>query len=348
MSKKGLLLLNLGTPDSPEPDDVRRYLAEFLMDRFVIDVPTVARFLMVYGLILPKRPKKSSEAYKKIWTERGSPLAFHLEDLSAQVSRLLSRENVRVLSAMRYGRPAIQEALETFERESIDELTVFPLYPQYSLAATESSVDRVKELAHKLKFKGELKFVPPFYDSAGFIRCFSRQGRLMLDEFDADHVLFSFHGLPERHIRKTDPKGTHCLVSKSVQDCCERITSANQNCYRAQCFATAHAIAAELGLKRTDFGKRYSVSFQSRLGVTSWIKPYTDLVFSDLVKNGIRRLAVMCPSFVADCLETLEEIAIRGKESFRALGGDDLRLIPSLNSSEDWAEAVCEMSKYGV
>jgi ferrochelatase len=215
------------------------------------------------------------------------------------------------------------------------------LYPQYSLSATESSIDRVRSLVREGGYSAKLRFVPAFYGHPAFIRSFSTVAEKTLQEFPADHVLFSFHGLPERHVHKTDASGRHCLSSP---DCCVSVGEANRNCYRAQSFATAHALARELGMSPADFGKRYSVAFQSRLGRSPWIRPYTDLVFSDLVKSGVKRLAVMCPSFVADCLETLEEIGIRGRESFIQLGGEDLRLIPSLNSTDDWARAVCEIA----
>jgi ferrochelatase len=344
-SKKGLLLLNLGTPDSVQTPDVRKYLAEFLMDPFVIDIPFLFRFLLIYGIILPSRPKKSAEAYEKIWNERGSPLRFHLEDLKQKVDKNLAAQQIQVRSAMRYGSPSLREALEQFKQDQVEEVVVFPLYPQYSLAATESSIQKVKSEAHLCGFSGRLKFVPPFFSDSGFIEAFGKEGDQALQDFKYDHILFSFHGLPERHCRKTDRSGSHCFSSP---DCCAQVSDVNRDCYRAQCFATAHAIARELGMGTQDFGKRYSVSFQSRLGRTPWIRPYTDLIFSDLVKQGVKKLAVMCPSFVADCLETLEEIQIRGRDSFLAVGGEDLRLVPSLNSSDKWAEAVCELVNTAV
>lgn len=340
---KGLLLLNLGTPDSPEASDVRKYLAEFLMDPFVIDIPWPARAALVHGFVLPFRPKKSSDAYKKVWTTRGSPLLFHLEDLAAKVAPLLPQ--YRVLTAMRYQKPSIRAALEQLQAREVSDITVFPLYPQYSLAATESSILKVREEARSLGLSSTLRFVPAFYNSPPFQQAFAEATREALADFSADYILFSFHGLPERQVKKTDATGGHC--APEAHDCCERIVDANASCYRAQSFATAHALARRLDFAPEDFGKKYSVSFQSRLGRTPWIRPYTDFVLSELARRGVRKLAVVCPSFVADCLETLEEIAIRGREQFRSEGGGELRLVPSLNSRESWAKAIAEIVKEG-
>jgi ferrochelatase len=343
---KGLLLLNLGTPNSAEPSDVRRYLAEFLMDGYVIDISKVARFLLVYGIILPFRPKKSAKAYQKIWTERGSPLAFHLEDLSQKVAGRLSSKGVRVVSAMRYGRPSVRSALEKFKADpGISEITVFPMYPQYSLAASESSIQKVRQEAARLGLHDKLRFVPPFYESVPFVNAYAKTIQDSLRDFRPDHLLFSYHGLPERHMHKANPQanpaGGHCFASDG---CCNEIGVNNTHCYRAQSFATTHALARAIGMPPSDFGTRYGISFQSRLGRTPWIRPYTDLVIPELAARGVKRLAVVCPSFVADCLETLEEIGIRAREDFIRAGGEELKLIPSLNSSDEWASAVCELA----
>lgn len=341
---QGLLLVNVGTPDSAEPADVRRYLGEFLMDPYVIDIAAVFRFLLVYGAILPTRPKKSAEAYRKVWTKRGSPLAFHHSDLTEKVSGRLAKNGTRVLQAMRYGRPSIHSALEQFKREGIDDITVFPLYPQYSLAATETSIDKTVKEARRVGISKPLRFVPPFYNTGPFIRAFEKTTKEALADFRADYVLFSYHGLPERHMHKAhpeaDPAGGHCFSS---ENCCSTVAEKNRNCYRAQSFATTFALAEAIGMPRADFGPRYDISFQSRLGRTPWIKPYTDLVVPELAKRGVKRLAVICPSFVADCLETLEEIGIRARQDFIRAGGEDLKLVPSLNSSDVWVDAVCEL-----
>jgi ferrochelatase len=336
--KKGLLLLNLGTPDAPTPEKVRDYLREFLMDPFVIDIPFVFRWLLVHGAILPKRPALSAEAYRKVWTERGSPLLEYLHGLVEQVRAIAPAARWEVKGGMRYGNPSLRSVLSEFKKDGIREVVVFPLYPQYSLAATESSVAATRPIAEELGLT--VRFVPAFYDAPGFIQAFAAVARESLQGYEFDHLLFSFHGLPERQVKKTDrsPAGSHCLQSA---DCCARITEANRDCYRAQSYATARALAKELGLTPD----RYTVCFQSRLGRTPWIKPYTDQLYVDLAGKGVRRVAVMCPAFVADCLETLEEIQIRGREEFKKLGGQDLKLVPSLNASPLWARAVLELAE---
>jgi protoporphyrin/coproporphyrin ferrochelatase len=321
---------------------VRKYLAEFLMDPCVVDIPFLARLALVYGIILPTRPKKSAKAYKKVWTDRGSPLLFHLVDLKAKVAEALKKD-FQVEAAMRYGKPTIESALEKFKSTSTARIQVLPLYPQHSLAATVSSVEKTQEAAKRIGLQAKLDFMPAFFDEEGFVDAFTETTRNALAGFNHDYVLFSFHGLPERQIKKVEHgNGNYCLANSG---CCETIREENRDCYRAQSFATAHAIAQKLGLGKSDFNTKYSVSFQSRLGRTPWIKPYTDLVFEELVKKGVKRLAVACPSFVADCLETLEEIEIRGRESFIAFGGQDLKLVPSLNSSDVWVRAVADMAK---
>lgn len=329
MARKGLLLINVGTPDGPETPQVRAYLREFLMDPLVIDLPLPLRWLLVHGAILPSRPKASAALYRKIWGERGSPLLFHLDDLVVKVRKLLGSEWV-VEGGMRYGRPSIRQGLERLREAGVTEITAFPLYPQYSLAATRSS-----ELETQRHVGSEvmLKFIPPFYADPGFLDSFAAVARSELERFTVDHILFSFHGLPERQVKRTDRTGKHCLASP---DCCARIGDANRNCYRAQCFHTARELATRLELSE----ERYTVCFQSRLGRTPWIRPFTDDLYRTLPGRGIKRIAVLSPAFVADCLETLEEIAIRGAEEFKRSGGEELRLIPSLNSETDWARAV--------
>jgi ferrochelatase len=331
-----------GTPDSHQVSDVRKYLAEFLMDPLVIDIPFVARLALIYGIILPLRPKKSAAAYQKIWTERGSPLLFHLVDLGEKVAKTLGSD-FQVEIAMRYGRPTLESAMKRLQAANVKKIKVLPLYPQYSLAATESSIVKAKEIAKSLGVLNRLEILPAFYKDKRFISSFAQIAENSLRDFKHDYILFSFHGLPERHIKKTE-RGSKMTCFQS-EGCCEKITDENRDCYRAQSFATAHAVAEKLGLSKADFGKKYSVSFQSRLGRTPWIKPYTDLVFGDLVKQGIKRLAVVCPSFVADCLETVEEIEIRGQESFISFGGEALKLVPSLNSSQAWVKAVSDFAR---
>ena len=335
-TRRGLLLLNLGTPDSPRPEDVGRYLKEFLMDAKVIDIPWILRWFFVNVLIVPKRKFASAEAYEKIWTERGSPLLFHLEDLKNGVSQAMLQSqsgDIQVEMAMRYGNPSVKKALSSFKKNGVDEIVVFPLYPQFAESSTLSSQDHVNREADRLGLRSKLRFVPAFYESPDFISAFASSIRPVLENERPDHLLMSFHGLPERHLKRLDQTGQHCFQKA---DCCEKMSSANENCYRAQSFATARALANELSVVR----EKYTVSFQSRLGRTPWIRPFTDEVLQELAKKGVRKLAVICPSFVADCLETIEEIGIRGRETFHAAGGESLIYIPCLNSESAWAQAI--------
>jgi ferrochelatase len=335
---QGLLLVNLGTPDEPTAPAVRRYLREFLSDPRVLDIGAVGRAALLNLVILPRRPAQSAEAYRKIWdAERGSPLLFHGRDLAAAAQASLGA-GWRVELAMRYGEPSIPDALERLR--GVDHLVVFPLYPQYAASSTGSSLEAVYRVAAPRWNVPAIASVPAFYDEPGFIAAFAAVGRPALAELRADHVLMSFHGLPERHMRKSDesPGQNHCLASPG---CCDAIGDANRNCYRAQCYATARALAAALELGADG----YDVSFQSRLGRTPWIQPYTDHVLPALASRGVKRLAVFCPAFVADCLETLEEIGIRAREQFRGAGGEELALVPSLNASSGWVETVAALAR---
>jgi ferrochelatase len=332
----GLLLINLGTPDAPTTPAVRRYLREFLSDPRVIDINAIGRALLLNLIILPFRPAKSAHAYRAIWDDRrGSPLLAFSKDLAAGVQQKLG-ERWRVELAMRYGNPSLASGLEALRSAGVDRVVVLPLYPQYAASSTATSVARVMELAGARWDVLPLDVVPAFYADDGFISAFAAVARPVLDDTRPDHVLFSFHGLPERQIQKSDPSGAHCLRSAT---CCDAITTANQGCYRAQCYATARALASRLGV--TD----YTVCFQSRLGRTPWITPHTDVVLDELAKAGKKRLAVLCPAFVADCLETLEEIGIRARAQFKAAGGDELTLVPSLNATPAWIDAVCAMAE---
>ena len=336
----GLLLINLGSPDAPTTPAVRRYLREFLSDPRVIDVNPIGRAALLYGVILPFRPAKSAEAYRKVWSEDGSPLLVHGRALTREVAARLG-DGWQVELAMRYGQPSIAAVLERLRTAAIDRIVVLPLYPQYAASSTGSSLEEVFRVAGERWVVPSLAVVPPFYDDAGFLDAFADVARPVLAEDRYDHVLQSFHGLPERQVKKTDDSGKVCLASA---DCCDRIGVANRNCYRAQCYATARGIATRLGLGETD----WSVSFQSRLGRTPWIQPYTDVVLPELAAAGKKKIAVLCPAFVADCLETLEEIGIRLREQFAGLGGERLTLVPSLNSSPRWADAVCDLARRGI
>jgi ferrochelatase len=334
--KTGLLLLNLGTPDSPEPEAVGRYLRQFLMDARVVDIPWLLRWFFVNVLIVPKRKHASSELYKTIWTDRGSPLLVHLRDLAKKVETRLSGE-FEVAIGMRYGNPSIRSGLETLAAKGVDEILVFALYPQYAESSSLSSQEECERVADELNLKAKIKFHPAFYDHLLFIRPYSEVIREHWIKEKPEHLLMSFHGLPERHMVHTDRSGgKHCFVKP---DCCAEIVEANRDCYRAQCYATARSLAVASALAPSE----YSVSFQSRLGRAEWIKPYTEPMLRKLAEQGIKRLVVACPAFVADCLETLEEITVRGNEVFLAHGGEKLTLIPCLNSRDTWADSVAAL-----
>jgi ferrochelatase len=270
-----------------------------------------------------------------VWTDRGSPLLFHSLDLVKEVRARLGRD-WHVELAMRYGSPPIDKAIELFRRAEVDRIIVFPLFPQYASSSTGSALEAVYSQAARAWNVPQLSAIGAFYDHPLFIEACRQAGAPVLADRQPDHVLFSFHGLPERQIRKSDDTGRHCFAS---DDCCDRIAGPNRNCYRAQCYATARALAAALELPAT----KWSVSFQSRLGRTPWIKPYTDVVIPQLAARGIRKLAVFCPAFVADCLETLEEIGIRAAEQWRQVGGAELTLVPAVNSSSAWVDTVVQM-----
>jgi ferrochelatase len=333
--RTGVLLIQLGTPNSPAVGDVRRYLREFLGDRRVLDIPRLPHWLLLHLVILPFRPRKSAAAYASIWTQQGSPLLLHSRGLAEAVAKQLG-EAFLVELGMRYGEPSVEEALTRLARADVDRLIALPLFPQHADSTTGSALAKLSDLADGIWRGPELSTIGAFYDHPAYIASMAALARAPLQEFRPDHILFSYHGLPERQIRKSDASGSHCLSSDS---CCAAIGAANPDCYRAQCFATTRALAAALALE----AERHSSSFQSRLGRIPWIRPYTDQVLLELASRGIRRLAVLCPSFVADCLETLEEVGIRARQQWMNAGGEDFLLIPSLNSDPSWAEAVAGM-----
>lgn len=336
MSRKGLLLVNLGTPDAPETAPVRRYLREFLSDPRVLDIHPVGRWLLLNLAILPFRSPKSAHAYRLVWKPEGSPLLVYSRALAAGVAERLSGE-YEVELAMRYGHPSLPDAVARLKARGVDDFTVLPLYPQEAPSSSGSSLARTYEVLGEAWDVANVRAVPAFHAHPGFLDAFAQVARPVISESRSDYVLFSFHGVPERHVRKSDASPTrHCFSSPA---CCEQLTDVNRHCYRAQCFATARGLAERLGLAPDG----WSVSFQSRLGRTPWVKPYTDFVLPELAARGVRRLAVMCPAFVADCLETLEEVALRGREQFRASGGEELTLVPSLNAHPAWVDAVARM-----
>lgn len=336
MTQHGLLLINLGTPDEPTTPAVRRYLREFLGDPRVLDINAVGRAALLNLVILPRRPAKSAHAYRSIWDpKRGSPLLYHSQDLAAGVAAKLGA-GWRVELAMRYGKPSIPDALAALEAAKVDRIVVLPLFPQYASSSTGTAVARVMELAQTRWTVPALDFVPAFFDDPGFLGAFEHVARPVLAKTQPDHVLFSFHGLPVRQITKTDTTGTHCFATTT---CCD--TLANPHCYRAQSYATARALASRLDLAADN----YTVCFQSRLGRTPWIQPYTDVLLDELPKKGIKKVAVLCPAFVADCLETIEEIGMRAVEQWRAAGGEELVLVPSLNATPPWIDAVAAIAE---
>ncbi len=331
----GILLINLGTPDAPTTSAVRKYLREFLSDPQVIDIHPLMRWMLVNFIISPFRSPKSAALYEKIWTREGSPLLVHTRNLTEEVGKKLG-SNYRVAFGMRYGQPSIRQGLESLIQAGVSSIKVLPLYPQFALSSTQSTIDHLRSLLPQLKDPPALEILPPFYNHPAYIDSFFQQGVKVIKGSPVDHILFSFHGLPEHQVKKTDSTGQHCFQK---ENCCDVITDANNKCYRAQCFATARAIAKKMQLKEED----YTICFQSRLGRRPWIRPYTDEVILELPKKGIKNVAVFCPAFVADCLETLEEIALRSKDLFISAGGKELKLIPSLNAEPIWVEGLSQI-----
>jgi ferrochelatase len=332
MGKRGVLLVNLGSPDSTRVSDVRRYLHQFLMDERVIESPYLIRKFVVCCLILPFRPKQSAEAYKKIWWKEGSPLVV----IGKRVEELLRRSiDLPIGLGMRYGNPSIRAGLADLlarSKEPLDEIFLLPLYPHYAMSSYETVVEEMKRVMLEMEVRANLQVHPPFYDDPDYIAAMVESAREYL-ESDYDYLLFSYHGLPERHIEQSDPTGSHCL---QVEDCCHVPSPAHATCYRAQAFKTTQAFVEKAGIPEGN----YSISFQSRLGRDPWLKPYTDFEFERLAKEGVRKLLVICPAFVSDCLETLEEIGIRGREAFLSAGGEDLRLIPCMNDHPAWIRTL--------
>ena len=330
MNKQGVLLVNLGSPDSPSVGDVRKYLREFLMDKRVLDTPFLIRAFVVYGCILPFRPKQSAEAYEKIWQPEGSPLVISTRRVRDELQR---RVPIPIEWAMRYQHPSIQGAIRSLQKQGVTDLLLVPLFPHYAMSSYESAVERTKELVKPDVPGMSLTIVPPFYDQPDYIEALVASASDDLSR-GYDHLLFSFHGLPERHMRKADPAGRHCLA---VENCCQVSSPAHATCYRAQCFKTVEAFVKKAGVAK------YSVAFQSRLGREPWLKPYTDHELVRLPGEGIKRLLVICPAFVSDCLETLEEIAMRGRDTYLQAGGREFALIPCLNEHPLWIQTLEKM-----
>ena len=331
--RPGVLLVNLGTPQAPTAGAVRPYLRQFLSDARVLDVAAPLRAFLGGFLIPTVRSAKSAEAYRTIWTEAGSPLLVHSLELRDGLRAHLG-DDTRVELGMRYGEPSIESALA--DLEGCDPIAVVPLYPQYASSSTGTALQEVYRIAGARWNTPSLSVVPPFFDAPAFLDAAAGVARGVLDEGAFDHVLFSYHGLPERHVKKSDPTGAHCLSDGS---CCDAIVDANAMCYRAQCFATTRGLVERLGL---DEGG-YSTSFQSRLGRDPWIRPFTDEVVDELARAGTKRLAVVCPSFTADCLETLEEIGLAAAQSFVENGGEALELVPCVNADPRWVAGLAQL-----
>ncbi len=333
MSQKAILLVNLGSPESPQAKDVKPYLREFLMDEKVIDKPFLFRYLLIEGIILRTRPQKSAEAYQKIWWNEGSPLIV----LSERLQKLVQQNTqLPVGLAMRYGNPSIQSGLEKLKAENPDlkEVFVIPLYPHYAMSSYETVVDKVNAVVKEDFSDLTVSFKDVFYNDAQYLDILANSLKPALEK-DYDHILFSYHGIPERHVHKTDPSGSHCL---KIEDCCNQNSSAQPFCYRHQVFETTKAIAQRLNLPK----EKYSDSFQSRLGRDPWLQPFTDHVIEELPKKGVKKLVVLCPAFVSDCLETLEEIGMEARKEFLKAGGEEFTLVPCINTHESWAKLLAQ------
>ena len=333
--KQGVLLLNLGTPDEPTTKAVRRYLREFLSDPRVIDIPAFFRTLLLYLIILPFRSPKSAHAYRLVWTKEGSPLKVYSEELVAKLKSKFSDSHV-VKYAMRYQNPSIASVIKSYKDAGVDRITMIPMFPQYSSAATGSSLERALQETASDWNVANIRIVPPFYDHPAFIKSVAINVKESMKAMQPDLLVMSYHGLPERHCSKSDISGQHCF---KVDNCCDKIVTANKFCYRAQCQQTSVALAEECGLN----ADQWMMTFQSRLGRTPWIQPYTDVELEKLAAKGVKKILVVCPSFVADCLETLEEIRIRAKEDFVKAGGEDLQLIPCVNADDHWVDNLKEI-----
>ncbi|MEO5943353.1 MAG: ferrochelatase [Ferruginibacter sp.] len=328
--ERGILLMNLGSPESTEVKDVKKYLDEFLMDERVIDVPYLIRLLLVKGLITPRRSAKSAEAYKTIWTSEGSPLIVITEKLCDALQKQI-KEPVEI--AMRYGKLTPKNGFDNLlKREpGLKEVIAVPLYPHYAMSSYETAVEHAKEAYEKNSYPFKLKFISPYYNNEDYIDALAESMRPYISG-EYDQLLFSYHGIPGRHIRKSDITGNHCL---KTADCCDVASPAHAHCYRHQCFTTTKLVTEKLGIPK----EKYSISFQSRLG-KGWLEPFTDIRLAEMPKEGIKKLLIVCPAFVSDCLETLEEIAIRGEEVFMEAGGESYKMIPCMNVQPKWVEAL--------
>lgn len=334
MATTAIILMNLGSPDSTKVDDVKTYLNEFLMDGRVIDKPYWLRLLLVKGLIVPKRAANSAAAYQKIWWKEGSPLIVLTEQLKESLAKHISYP---IEIAMRYGHPHPQQAYSNLIKQNpdLEEVILVPLYPHYAMSSYETAVAYMQEVYEKGHYSFELKVVPPFYNHPAYIKALSASIRPYLQE-PFDQLLFSYHGIPERHVLKTDPTKNHCMQE---DDCCYKKSESHPYCYRHQVTITSELVAKSLGLKK----EQWKQSYQSRLGRDPWLLPSTQERLPNLPKEGIKNLLVVCPSFVSECLETLEEIALEGKRSFIENGGSSFTYIPCMNLNTYWLQALIQL-----
>lgn len=334
MPKRAVLLVNLGSPDSTSVPDVRRYLDEFLGDERVIDRPRQPFRSMIFnGIVIPRRAPKSAHAYEQIWTKEGSPLIVISKSVQQKLTAALGPQTP-VYLAMRYANPSIASVLEKIAADGVEELLLFPQYPHYAMSSWETVVVKVQEEAAQRAPRVRIACVQPFYADADYIEALHAVTAPYLSQ-PYDHLLFSYHGIPERHLRQTDASHAHCLT---VNDCCTTCSPAHATCYRAQVFATTRALVARAKIP----DDKYSVSFQSRLGNEPWLKPYTDFEFERLAEEGKKRLLVICAAFTADCLETLEEIRQQGRETFLAAGGETFSQIPCLNDQAPYIDFLAK------
>jgi ferrochelatase len=332
MSKKGVLLVNVGSPDSPAVKDIKRYLREFLMDERIIDLPYLLRYTLVNGIILNTRPPKTSKAYQKIWWNEGSPLIVITKRLTEKIQQQVS---VPVVMAMRYGNPNIASGLQQLHDQGVDEVLLMPLYPQYAMATTQTIEVFAQQLVKKQFPKMKLIKFPAFFHRSEYIEALAEVTRKYLENNPCDHLLFSYHGVPERHLRKTSPTPAHKNIVENTS-CCNPYSEEGKYCYRSHCFETTRLLAEKLELKENT----YSQSFQSRLGNDKWITPFTADKIVQLAQQGVKKLAVITPAFVTDCVETLEEIEMAGGKTFRENGGEEFKMVPCLNDSNLWVHAL--------
>lgn len=333
MSKKGVLLVNLGTPDSTKVADVRKYLREFLIDKRVIDIPFLNRWMLVNLIIAPLRAPKSAKEYERLFDEKGSPLKYFGFEVRDKLREAIAHD-YQVELAMRYQSPSIEHGLSALKNCS--SIHVIPLFPQYASASTGSVQDKVMEIVKDWQIIPDIKFTSQFFEEELFLETIVDNARKLMGGKEYDHFLFSYHGIPERQITK-GAIDDYCEFGK----CCSTLNEKNRYCYRAQCFATTRSLVEKLGLKEGN----YSVTFQSRLGKTPWIRPYTDEALVELANDGVKKVLAFSPAFISDCLETTVEVGETYKEDFVEAGGEEWDLVPSLNAEEKWIACLKKMAE---